>query len=269
MKTVLVTGATQGIGLHTALRLVKNHHVVLHGRTAESGEAALARIRSESGARKEDFSLVTGDLSDLAQVRGVADQVKEKVEGVDVLINNAGVFADEQRQTSADGYELTFAVNVLAPFALTKLLLPAMNRNGHVINTSSLSAQGKVPWEDLQLERAYSNHKAYSLSKLLIQMVTYALHRRFLDGAEYGGRGLKTNTLDPGTVDTRMLRKGWAMSGIPLETADDTFKLATNPDPPKGKYFVGNKLTAPVGGARPREDQERLWAILKSMCSDL
>ena len=147
MKTVLVTGATQGIGLHTALRLAQagNHHVVLHGRTAESGEAALARIRSESGARKEDFSLVTGDLSDLAQVRGVADQVKEKVDGLDVLINNAGVFADEQRQTSADGYELTFAVNVLAPFALTKLLLPAMNRNGHVINTSSLSAQGKSP----------------------------------------------------------------------------------------------------------------------------
>lgn len=66
-----------------------------------------------------------------------------------------------------------------------------------------------------------------------------------------------------------MLRKGWAMSGIPLETADDTFKLATNPDPPKGKYFVGNRLTAPVGGARPREDQERLWAILESMCRDL
>ena len=193
MKTVLVTGATQGIGLHTALRLAQagNHHVVLHGRTAESGEAALARIRSESGAR--NVSLVTGDLSDLAQVRGVADQVKEKVDGVDVLINNAGVFADEQRQTSADGYELTFAVNVLAPFALTKLLLPAMNRNGHVINTSSLSAGGSVPWDDLQLERAYSNHKAYSLSKLLIQMVTYALHRRMLDGAEYGGRGLKVS----------------------------------------------------------------------------
>ena len=70
MKTVLVTGATQGIGLHTALRLAQagNHHVVLHGRTAESGEAALARIRSESGARKENFSLVTGDLSDLVQV---------------------------------------------------------------------------------------------------------------------------------------------------------------------------------------------------------
>ena len=71
MKTVLVTGATQGIGLHTALRLAQagNHHVVLHGRTAESGEAAMARIRSESGARKENFSLVTGDLSDLMQVR--------------------------------------------------------------------------------------------------------------------------------------------------------------------------------------------------------
>jgi len=88
-----------------------------------------------------------------------------------------------------------------------------------------------------------------------------------------------------------MLRKGWAMSGIPLETADDTFKLATNPDPPKvsllllavvlasdlalllatsqGKYFVGNRLTAPVGGARPREDQERLWEILEGMCRDL
>ena len=101
------------------------------------------------------------------------------------------------------------------------------------------------------------------------QMFTYALHRRLLDGQEYGGRGLKTNTLDPGTVNTRMLRKGWAMQGIPLETADDTYKLATDPDPPKGKYFVGNRLTAPAHAARPREDQERLWEVLEDLCHGL
>ena len=107
----------------------------------------------------------------------MADQVKEKVGALDVLINNAGVFANEERQTSKDGYELTFAVNVLAPFALTKLLLPCMRENGHIITTSSLSASGTVPWDDLQLERGYNNHRAYSLSKLLDMMFTFALHR--------------------------------------------------------------------------------------------
>ena len=108
----------------------------------------------------------------------MAEQVKEKVGALDLLINNAGVFANEERQTSKDGYELTFAVNVLAPFALTKLLLPSMRENGHIINTSSLSASGTVPWDNLQLEgSSYSNHRAYSLSKLLDMLFTFALHR--------------------------------------------------------------------------------------------
>lgn len=160
MKTALVTGATQGIGLHTAMRLASSgYHVVLHARTPETGAAAVAKL-STSGAKPDHVTtLVTGDLSDLAQVRGVAEQVKEKVGALDILINNAGVFADEQRQTSKDGFELTFAVNVLAPFALTKLLLPFMNENGHVINTSSLSAGGTIPWDDLQLESGYTNHR--------------------------------------------------------------------------------------------------------------
>ena len=180
MKTALITGATQGIGFHTALRLLETgkYHVVLHARNADKGAQAVQKL-SERGerVRTENLTLVTGDLSELRQVTSVAEQVKENFDGLDVLINNAGVFANEERQTSKDGYELTFAVNVLAPFALTKLLLPSMRENGHIINTSSLSASGTVPWDDLQLEKNYSNHRAYSLSKLLDMLFTFALHR--------------------------------------------------------------------------------------------
>ncbi|QDZ25269.1 short chain dehydrogenase/reductase [Chloropicon primus] len=273
MKTVLVTGATQGIGLHTAMRLAQtgHHHVVLHARSTSSGSKALEECAGVKGARRENLSLVTGDLSDLSQVKGLADQVKESVDGLDVLINNAGVFAQEERQVSHDGFELTYATNVLAPYLLTRLLLPRMKENGHIITTASLSASGRVPWDDLQLERgSYSNHKAYSLSKLLDIMFTFSLHRK-LPGMGYPT--LKTNTLDPGTVDTRMLRQGWAMRGVPLSTADNTFKLATEQAPTgisksltSGKYYVDNKIYSPPEAARPPESQDRLWDILEEQC---
>lgn len=267
--TALVTGATQGIGLHTATRLAQtgDYKVIIHARSAESGARALKLLAAESDVRGDCLGeVVTGDLGDLAQVRSVAAQVRDQVRELDVLINNAGVFTEGPRRVSAQGHELTYAVNVLAPFALTRLLLPVMRPDGgHVLNTASLSAASRVPWDDLQLETSYSDHKAYSLSKVLDIMFTLGLHRGL---QSLGCPNLRTNCLDPGTVDTRMLRQGWSMSGIPLSEANDTFRLATTEaSAGSGKYYVGNRVASPPRVALDPQLQDRLWDVLEGQAA--
>ena len=263
-KTAVITGATQGIGRHTALRLAAagGHRVLLHGRTRPQAETALRELRAEAGAAAGGLvGCVHGDLADLAQVRGVADQVRAALgEGaLDVLINNAGVFANGPRRVSADGFELTHAVNVLAPFVLTHELLPQMAERGRVVTTASLSAAGSVPWDDLQLERNYSDHRAYSLSKLLDILFTFALHRR---RGELGVPTLQAVSLDPGTVNTRMLRQGWSMAGIDLNDANDTWKVATQAGEDSGVYYVGGSPYRPPAVALDVGAQDRLWETL-------
>ena len=191
-KTFLVTGSTDGIGKHTAKRLAAaGANVLVHGRSRRRVEDALKEVEAAAaagphGTSHQKIKGYLADLSSLADVRRLAAAVAADLPGgagggaaaggggLHTLINNAGVYSDEFKR-SADGFELTYAVNVLAPFLLTALLLPKVER--HVITTSSISAASHLDAGNLQQERGYSSHGAYCASKCCNQVFTMRLAR--------------------------------------------------------------------------------------------
>jgi NAD(P)-dependent dehydrogenase (short-subunit alcohol dehydrogenase family) len=227
--TVLVTGSTDGIGKRTALDLaIMGARVLVHGRDRRKGEATLEEIRSASGSGKLEYH--NADLSSLDEVRRLADEVAEDRPGLDVLVNNAGIGSGRmagRREVSADGYELRFAVNYLAPFLLTYLLLPALRRSApsRVVNVSSLG-QSPLDLSDLMLQRHYDGWDAYAQSKLALVMFTIDLAERLRDD------GISVNAVNPGSLlDTNMVRESFGRGrGDVQQGADAIIHLATSPD---------------------------------------
>ena len=194
--TVLVTGGTGGIGKATAVGLgAMGAHVAITGRDPDRAAAAAAEIRAVAGGTAEVF---IADLSSQSQVRSVAEQVLERLPSIDVLVNNVGGFW-ATRHVTADGLERTFALNHLAPFLLTNLLLDRLHGAGAArVVTVSSNAQslGRIDFDDLQGERSYSGARAYNQSKLANVLFAYELARR-LDGSS-----VTSNALHPGVVRT-------------------------------------------------------------------
>lgn len=191
---MFVTGATSGIGRETARQLAAmGATVVIGARSAEAGERAREEITAGSDGAVE---LIVGDLSSMEVVRRVAANLRGRFDRLDVLINNAGVDVG-QRQTTVDGYELTFAINYLAPFVLTNSLLDPLRAGApaRVLNmVSSGHRGGRLDFDDLQHERRFGGQGAYNDSKLALVLFTYELARR-LDGS-----GVTANCVDPGFV---------------------------------------------------------------------
>jgi NAD(P)-dependent dehydrogenase (short-subunit alcohol dehydrogenase family) len=196
--TILVTGATDGLGKRVALELAaKGVTVLLHGRNRKRLEAALGEIRRETGSEKVGSYLA--DFSSLGEVRGLAEQILSDEERLDVLINNAGVIVRERKE-SEDGFELTFAVNYLAHFLLASLLLPLLRDSApaRIVNVAS-AGQSPVDFSDVMLERGYDGMRAYSRSKLAQIMFTFELAERFQ------GTGVSANALHPASLmDNKM-----------------------------------------------------------------
>src|SRR5215212_3378073 len=192
-KICLITGATSGIGKATAIGLADmGARVVMVGRDRGRGEAALAEIKERSANASVD--LLLADLSSQEEVRWLADEFKEAHPRLDVLINNAGVIRSK-RVASADGIEMTFAVNHLAHFLLTNLLLELLKATApsRIVNVSSGEQRnGTIDFDDLQGEKGYKTAKAYGQSKLANILFTYELARRL------EGTGVSTNCLHPG-----------------------------------------------------------------------
>ena len=199
-KRVLVTGATGGIGRSTALGLAqRGAEVILGGRSQAKADAAVAWIRAQ--VPDAQLSVLLADFASLDGVRGLAAAFYERHDRLDVLVNNAGIWMQE-RAESVDGFELTFAVNHLAPYLFTHLMLPALRAGApariSAFVASAAHARGNIDFDDLQAQRAYGGWDAYSTSKLANILWSRELARRI------EGTGVTANCLHPGVVKSNL-----------------------------------------------------------------
>jgi NAD(P)-dependent dehydrogenase (short-subunit alcohol dehydrogenase family) len=266
-KHVVVTGASSGIGLPTAIGLARlGASVALVARDRAKGEAALAEVRAASAGGAA--SLFLADLGALAHVRRVAGELLSALPRIDALVNNAGAM-HATRKVSEDGYELTLAVNHLAPFLLTSLLLPRLRASApaRVVTVSSEAHRlGPLDLEDLQAERGYSGMRVYGRSKLANVLFSNELARR------EAGTGVTSNSLHPGVVATGFGRNdpGWfrvlVTLGRPFLTtpqkgARTSIFVASAPELAhvSGRYFKDAREAAPAPFARDEALARRLW----------
>lgn len=255
MKTVLVTGSTDGIGLETALELARGgHEAVLHGRS----EAKVLRARDAIRQAAPGAVLHTAhaDLADLDAVARMAQELTARLTRLDVLINNAGVYMTVRRVTEA-GFEMTLAVNYLAHFLLTVLLLPLLKKSSdpRVVTVSSIAhARGRIEFDNLNGERHFDAYHAYANSKLADALFASELARR--------EPWLASNSLHPGVIDTKLLHTGFDAKGDSVAAgARTSVYLATSPDVKgiSGKYFDRCAAVQPAPLAKDRHLARQLW----------
>lgn len=284
-KTCLITGGTGGIGLITAEALAgEGARVVLVGRNPAKTAATADSIRQKTGSAAVEYLL--GDLSVQADVRRIAEEFRRGGEHcqahdrLDILVNNAGaVFM--RREMSADGIEMTFALNHLAYFLLTHLLLDLLSagEQARVINVSSSAHfAGRMRFDDLGGERLYNGWSAYSQSKLANVMFTYELARRLENGGKAGAKNITVNALHPGFVATNfgigngglfkhLFRLSQLAAISPQEGARTSVYLASSADVEgvSGKYFDRCKAVRSSSLSYSLEAAQRLWQVSLEM----
>ena len=269
----LITGATSGIGEVTARELARRGmHVIIVGLSAERVAATVARIKQATGVEVETL---IADLSSQAGVRSVAEAFLQRHQRLDVLINNAGGFF-ASRQISADGIELTWALNHMSYFLLTNLLTDILRASApaRVVNVSSdAHRSGVMRWDDLQFTRSYNGWAAYAQSKLANILFSNELARRL------EGTGMTSNALHPGFVATRFAHNNGIIWGglmalmqrlfgiTPEEGAQTSIYLATASEVAtiSGRYFVKSRETSPAPQAQDMAAAARLWEITERM----
>jgi NAD(P)-dependent dehydrogenase (short-subunit alcohol dehydrogenase family) len=252
-RTIVITGATDGLGKGLATELAPSGaRLILHGRNEQKGQALLEELRPRAG----QLEWRRADFASLDQVRELADSLGDE-ERIDVLVNNAGLGTARPREESEDGYELTFQVNYLAPFLLTRRLLPLIERSApaRIVNVSS-AGQAPIDFDDVMLERGYSGGQAYCQSKLALVMFTFDL------AEELEGTGVTANCLHPGTyMPTQMVREAGIDPVTPLEDGiRATMRLISSPEVEgvNGHYFDGTSESAPHPQAEDPEARRRL-----------
>ncbi|QFZ18977.1 SDR family NAD(P)-dependent oxidoreductase [Saccharothrix syringae] len=264
-QTVLITGSTDGLGRHLAVRLgAAGARVLVHGRDADRAERVRSEIRAAGGP---DPVVLVADLASLREVDRLADEVARHLDRLDVLVNNAGIGFGRPgsgRELSADGVELRFAVNYLAGYRLTRLLLPLLRAapGSRIVNVAS-AGQYPVDFADPMLERAYDGVTAYRRAKLAQVMFTFDL------AEELGGSPV-VNTLHPATyMATTMVREsGTEPCSTVAEGGDATLRLITGPASElTGRYYNGvreerahDQAYDPDARRRLRELSDRLVA---------
>ena len=211
-KTALVTGSTDGVGRVVAKRLATlGARVLVHGRDRERGGGLVAELRAQG---HDDVDFIEADLASLAEVRRLAASVAASEERLDILVNNAGIGSAGARAESRDGFELRFAVNYLAGFLLTHLLLPKIlaSTPARIVNVSSLG-QAPIDFDDVMITRGYTGTRAYCQSKLAQIMLTIDL------AEELDRKGVTVNALHPATyMNTTMVRQSGT---TPISSVDE------------------------------------------------
>jgi NAD(P)-dependent dehydrogenase (short-subunit alcohol dehydrogenase family) len=276
-KTVMITGATSGIGRATALAIAhQGATVIVAGRNPELAEEVVSAIRRETG--NPNVSHLLADLSAIEPTLALAEQVKARFPQLNVLVNNVGGIL-MQRTETADGFEYTFALNhLVGHFLLTRQLLPLLQASApaRIVNVTSMAHLfGRMHWDDLELRGHYSGWIAYGQAKLADVLSTYELARRL------AGTGVTANVLHPGFVasnfgstnnHTSGATRLWQRLSRPFaisteQGAETSVYLATSPEVEgiSGGYFVKKRPTRSAGASYRESDQRRLWDISETM----
>jgi len=261
----MITGANSGIGKATALSIAEMGAVVIMiCRDKNRGESAQKEIINETGNKSVD--LLICDLTSQESIYKLVENFKKKYQKLHVLINNAGV-VKTNRTLTIDGFETTFAVNYLAPFLLTNLLLDILKKNvpSRIVNVSSgIHKNGNINFDDLQAENKYRSYKAYGQSKLALILFTYELSKKIK------GTGVTVNALHPGFTRTNIgrdysvfIRAFTKLSKNPKKGAETSIYLATSPEVEgiTGKYFIKKQQTMSSKDSYNKELAKELWKV--------
>lgn len=256
--TILITGATDGLGKMTAERFAqKGAKVLLHGRNEEKGRKVLEEIKESTGNQKLEY--FNGDFSSLASVDQLAEKLNSFDKKLDILINNAGIGggpkSQKERETTQDGYELRWSVNYLSQVLLTRKLSPIMNNGARIINVAS-TAQSELDFDDLNLEKNYDGYSAYARSKAALIMFTFVL------ASELGEKGINVNAIHPSTLmETNMAIDHFGGVQSTVEEGVEAVEfLATSEslEEVSGEYFKGKTSTKALSQAYNKDVRETL-----------
>jgi NAD(P)-dependent dehydrogenase (short-subunit alcohol dehydrogenase family) len=266
-QVILITGATDGLGKAVALQLARTGAtLLLHGRDEARGQHTLEEIRAQTGNTRLQWYRT--DFAALSQVRVLAERLTHEQKRLDVLVNNAGIGTTlpggGTRQESEDGYELRFAVNYLAPFLLTRLLLPTLRQSAPArIVTVSSAGQAPINFRDVMLEHHYDGVQAYSQSKLALVMFTFDL------AEELAGTAVTANCLHPATyMPTKMVlaARGSSVSTIEEGVRATTHLItASELDQVSGRYFNGLREARAESQAYDRQARRQLRQLSEQL----
>ncbi|MFG3281882.1 SDR family NAD(P)-dependent oxidoreductase [Streptomyces sp. NPDC048111] len=264
-QTVLITGATDGLGRALAHELAaQGHALILHGRSARKGEELLTELRAKTG--NEELTYELADFASLREIGELADRVLARHERLDVLVNNAGIGVELARQESRDGHELTFQVDYLAAYMLSCRLAPLLVRSApaRVINVSS-AGQAPIDFDDVMLERRWDGVQAYCQAKLAQISLTVDL------AEQLAGTGVTVNALHPASyMPTKMVVHLFTPQSTVDEGMRNVARLVTDPALAEvsGAYFdrdrrsrAGAQAYDPAARARLRELSEALTGV--------
>jgi NAD(P)-dependent dehydrogenase (short-subunit alcohol dehydrogenase family) len=268
-QTIMITGATDGLGLGLAIELAaQGATLLLHGRDDARGEEAITEIRDRAGGKPPRW--YRADFASLDEVRAMAERIVASERSLDALVNNAGIGTtlpgDGRRMTSADGHELRFAVNYLAPFLLSRSLVPLLRSAApaRIVNVAS-AGQAPIDFDDVMLEHRYSGIQAYCQSKLALVMLTLDL------AEELAVDGITANALHPGTyMPTKMVTHAGHTPMTPLtEGVRATAHLVAAPalDGVTGRYFDGTAEARALAQAYDEDTRARLRVLSEELTS--